>query len=507
MVVKTDESSGLKATRGTELMRSVGGGVRARLYKDDAGKYVVESYHFDRDRFTTDGAIGWIERNAKAISESCAAVQEAAPMGSFTDLTLKAMRALNAWDYFSGQYCYIYAMFPDYCVVECQEQLWRVPFTQDEGRIMFGEPKKVDMTFVARECDAQNLKFQRVNRADEGLEFCFESTEIREVKEDKRQVVAVLIEAGTNYSKRRHYPKETIKESAPLFAKLKMYIDHPTPTEDREKPERSIRDWVSTIAESWYEDGKAMGLIDVHDDWLWSKLKEDETFRSQIGLSINASGRRHNKVIEGQNMEVIEEIVSPKSVDWVTEPGARGRVAHLVESQARKEDEEMLKTVTLEQLKKERPDLLESIKTEVEAEKKTNPGLTEAQVAEIVEKGIAKALEGRSSAAAEAKKKLEAIRVKVTSIVEASKMPKKAISTFIERFMKQNGDATEENVEDRVKEAVEAELKYLSECGAGSGVRVGIGGASKAEDIRENAAVVGSEGFMNKLGIADTEKK
>lgn len=496
-VIKSDAVPA-NVVEGSEAVRSLGGGVKARIVKTKAGKTVVESFMFDRDRFTQEGAARWIEKHENSILEACRKVQEAAPLGSFVDITLRAQRALNAWDYFNGRYCYISWMFPEYCVVECSDQLYKVPFSDVDGRIVFGEPEKVDMAFVVKESEAQNERLEARQKPDGEIDFVSEGVSIKEADDDKREVVAVLIEAGTNYSKRRHYPKQTIKEAAPLFSGLKMYIDHPTAAQDREKPERSIRDWVSTIEKSWYEDGKAMGLIKVHDDWLWSKLKEDKVFRAQIGISINASGKRHTKVIEGQNMEVIEEIVSPKSVDWVTEPGARGRVEYLVESQSRKEDSEMLKTVKLEEVKKERPDLIESIETELRAKIQAE---NEVKIQEAVKAGIAKGLKDHDEKVKEAKTTLEKIRAKVKAIAESSKLPKRAIGTFIERFMSQNGDMTEDDVEKRVKEAVEAEVKYLTEAGV-SGIKVGVA-SGKTEEVKETSGPVASPAFLGRIGLGE----
>jgi hypothetical protein len=186
------------------------------------------------------------------------------------------------------------------------------------------------------------------------------------------ELTVALIEAGTNPAKKRHYPESTIREAAPHFAGLKMYINHPTKTEVKERPERDLRDWASTITESWYDGGKAMGKVAVHAGFL-RELLSDSVARKHIGLSINTQGVSEDSVIDGQKMQVIKQIVVEKgehgrksSVDWVTEAGARGRVIEVLES--RRNDTMALETLQLSDLKADRPDLVETIRTETEKE-------------------------------------------------------------------------------------------------------------------------------------------
>ncbi len=141
-----------------------------------------------------------------------------------------------------------------------------------------------------------------------------------------------LIEAGTNEAKRRHYPKATVEEAAANFKGLKMYVNHPTQAEEQARPERDLRDWGSTILEAWPDNGKAMAKVAIHDPWL-KELLADPVARQNIGLSINCRGQFYEGTINGKPMQVVEKILVEKgehgrksSVDWVTEPGARGRV-------------------------------------------------------------------------------------------------------------------------------------------------------------------------------------
>ncbi|GAH56668.1 unnamed protein product, partial [marine sediment metagenome] len=64
---------------------------------------------------------------------------------------------------------------------------------------------------------------------------------------DKGRATVTVIKAGFNYDKSRYYPKEMLQRDYGIFEGLKMYADHPTETEEKERPERSIREWVATL--------------------------------------------------------------------------------------------------------------------------------------------------------------------------------------------------------------------------------------------------------------------
>jgi hypothetical protein len=53
-----------------------------------------------------------------------------------------------------------------------------------------------------------------------------------------------------------------------------MYLNKPTAAERRERPEGSLKDWVSTITETWAEGTKLMARIAVHDPFLKGRLTD-----------------------------------------------------------------------------------------------------------------------------------------------------------------------------------------------------------------------------------------
>lgn len=482
---------------GSERMLALGGGIKARIAKSNDGKSVVESFLFDQDRFSTDAVNEWLDKNSKSFLQSLQKVQENAPRGSFQDITMRLSQAICSSDIFGpGHYSYVCYVFPDYCIVSCADIYYKVAYSEnDKGEIALTAPEKVEMEFVTHEAKKLNEKLEKKSRPNCALsdeKFAIKVFENRSDK-TKQEVVVVLIEAGTNYNKRRYYPKSTIREAAPLFAGLKMYLDHPTEQEEEDRPERSVKEWMSTIVESWYEDGKALGRVKVHNKEFWDLLESDDVYRENVAVSINSSGRRSFGTIDGLQMEIIEEISKPKSVDWVTEPGARGRVLALIESNRIKEEQKnMFKTITLKEFKTERPDLVQQIETEIreslraqlETEKQTAIEIATAPLKKEISDFKVKEQKGAQAG-------------KIREQVEASKLPAQAKEKLIESLSAAVYES-EDKLKEAVKAAIDAELKYLTEVG---GVKIGVQEGDK--NITESV----TSDLEEAVGIKKEEKK
>lgn len=114
----------------------------------------------------------------------------------------------------------------------------------------------------------------------------------------------------------------------------KMYWDHPTVSEESERPERSLRDLAAELVSParWEAAGPAgPGLY--ADAKVFGGFKESvEELAPHIGVSIRALGKGREGEVEGKAGKVIESIVAAKSVDFVTAPGAGGQVLQLFEA-------------------------------------------------------------------------------------------------------------------------------------------------------------------------------
>ena len=122
------------------------------------------------------------------------------------------------------------------------------------------------------------------------------------------------------------YTAENLAESAPLFkAGTEMFIDHPTETEEWERPERSIRDYAGVFLEDATvgEDGALYTVCKVFSGM--NELIKDKW--EHIGVSINAWCA--DPISE---TGIVPPIAGVRSVDFVTTPGAGGAITDLLES-------------------------------------------------------------------------------------------------------------------------------------------------------------------------------
>lgn len=122
------------------------------------------------------------------------------------------------------------------------------------------------------------------------------------------------------------YTAENLAESARLFkAGTEMFIDHPTETEEWERPERSIRDYAGVFLEDATvgEDGALYTVCKVFSGM--NELIKDKW--EHIGVSINAWCA--DPISESG---IVPPIAGVRSVDFVTTPGAGGAITDLLES-------------------------------------------------------------------------------------------------------------------------------------------------------------------------------
>ena len=122
------------------------------------------------------------------------------------------------------------------------------------------------------------------------------------------------------------YTAENLAESAPLFkAGTEMFIDHPTETEEWERPERSIRDYAGVFLEDATvgEDGALYTVCKVFSGM--NELIKDKW--EHIGVSINAWCAQPIS-----ETGIVPVFAGVRSVDFVTTPGAGGTIVDLLES-------------------------------------------------------------------------------------------------------------------------------------------------------------------------------
>ncbi|TFV49537.1 hypothetical protein [Blastococcus sp. TF02A-35] len=123
-----------------------------------------------------------------------------------------------------------------------------------------------------------------------------------------------------------HYGAEVLQAAARerVFpAGLHMMIDHSTPSEQRERPEGSVRDLAGVLTTDARWDDNALvaeaELMPAHADLL-------APMANVIGVSLRASGDVEMGEVGGQYVRKITRLIPPAvSVDFVTKAGRGGR--------------------------------------------------------------------------------------------------------------------------------------------------------------------------------------
>ena len=242
------------------------------------------------------------------------------------------------------------------------------------------------------------------------------------------------------------YTAENLAESAPLFkAGTEMFIDHPTETEEWERPERSIRDYAGVFLEDATvgEDGALYTVCKVFSGV--NDLIKDKW--EHIGVSINAWC---NEPIAETG--VVPVFAGVRSVDFVTAPGAGGGIVDLLESKRNNnltKEEGMDKEIesAFSELRTEFASLIEALGSKLDS---IVASITEAKAEEVEEKVE------------------ESAPVDVDSMIDAGE--KIAESGLPEAAIARVREAIKNGVD--VDSALEAERSYLKEAAASTATPV-----------------------------------
>lgn len=142
-----------------------------------------------------------------------------------------------------------------------------------------------------------------------------------------------IIEPGWGSS--GYYPKEVLERDGPsIFTKgLKMFWNHATPTEEALRPEGDLNALAAElISDARFDNGPA-------GPGLYADAKVFEGYQGpindmakHIGVSIRAQGRAVQGEAEGRKGPIVQQLTAAKSVDFVTEPGAGGKILDMFEA-------------------------------------------------------------------------------------------------------------------------------------------------------------------------------
>jgi hypothetical protein len=310
------------------------------------------------------------------------------------------------------------------------------------------------------------------------------------------------------------YSPEVLERDGPeAFPQgTKMYWNHPTEKELEERPERDLRDLAAElVSDARYEEEGTDGPGLYADAKVFGDFKEAvDELAPHIGLSIHAGGFVNEDAAGDDGQDgVVERIYSTvgNSVDFVTLPGAGGKVVELFESArgrgkppAPRKEEDMAEATDLKEANSrltEAERKLQEAEQERDAEKKEKERLQEALV-------IRDAREKAAGIITEIEKEAtirlpDGARNRVLETEAVSKNPP----------TKDDGTLDEDALKTSVAEAVKAEAKYLAEV-TGSGQISGMGPSEDGDGDGEGGDSKLSErlekGF-EKLGLSESAAK
>jgi hypothetical protein len=254
-----------------------------------------------------------------------------------SELSLDARRqavqdAVSAWakpapSPAAGGYAWCVDVFDDYVVFRAEGgDLYRVNYTLDAdgNATLSGEPEPVK----------QVTQYEPATVAEGAREIVGDPVELVEGASADGATLIKLIQPGWGSS--GYYGDKVLERDGPkAFPKgTHMYWDHPTKTEEKERPERSVRDLAAVLAEDakYLANGKK-------GPGLYAKAQVVRTYKNSItdlaphiGVSIRALGRASKGTVEGRTGDVISELSQGRSVDFVTKAGAGGEVVSLFEA-------------------------------------------------------------------------------------------------------------------------------------------------------------------------------
>lgn len=148
-----------------------------------------------------------------------------------------------------------------------------------------------------------------------------------------RRFEALLIKAGWSLNN-RYYSEAMLKEYGPAAfpAGALGEADHPSYADRENRPEGSIKNTVSVLATDARWDPAQGGLVAEVEVFPQHENLLNERFARAIGLSIRAGGTGEHGKVGGREGLIVTSLDEGGTVDWVTHPGAGGRVLQLLES-------------------------------------------------------------------------------------------------------------------------------------------------------------------------------
>jgi len=293
----------------------------------------------------------------------------------------------------------------------------------------------------------------------------------------------------------------------------KMYWDHPTETEARERPERSLDVLAAELVADARYDAKGLdgpGLYAAAKVFEAYKGPVDE-LAAHIGTSIRAHGAARDGEAEGRRGPIIESIIPSvmNSIDFVTLPGAGGQIVSLFEAARGRHDAEPSKPIQEAQVDPKieptpppapaaQPDntvLLEAIRAA------TTPILQQLQEAQQATARLQEATILR-----DARDIVTGTLARIPNVPDMTRV--RLTETLAANPPILDGKIDTAALATRITETVQDELKYLA-AAAGTGRIQNMGGGSDlgATPVTIEESQKGLESALSRLGLSEAAAK
>ncbi len=399
---------------------------------------------------------------------------------------------------YPGQYPYLRDVYDTFVVYELETysdeyagKLYRASYTlADDGTATLGDPTQVRVTYepVAQTASVSE-KRGMLMPPDGERELIGQAIPLVEgIKRRDGTVPIKIIQPGWGSS--GFYPADVLERDGPgVFpAGTHMFLDHPTATEEMERPERSVTQ-LGAVLESgarWDANGPAGPGLYADAKPLGEFAERIEDLAPHIGVSIRASGIAKQGEAEGRTGPIIEQLTAGHSVDFVTRAGAGGQVLQLMEAA------------------RTRP---QTPKQEATTVSNTNQQAATPDIAQLIKEALAPITTQLTQLQGE--RLQDQARAFVRESLQGSQLPAPAITRIVEAASVNppatDGALDRAALKTRLDEAVQAEAAYLASVTGGGSIR-GMGSTAQAQEMTESEKAEAVRGWMV-LGLSEAAAK
>lgn len=318
----------------------------------------------------------------------------------------------------------------------------------------FRYPEKTWSESKARKhCEDHDGTFEAAKKTEESiqLEESFDNP-LSEAVVDRELSIIMNVCLLTPYSKNnRHYTEQAMRGALSLFEGAKAFANHPRKSEQGQV--RDVQDLIGKYRNARMESGKLKAdlvVLKSQAPWIFDLAEQAPEL---VGLSLNGGGKVRK---DGSGEETVEQIVTVKSVDLVTEPAT---TSSLFEQFNNKEGDMSIATIILEELSEKRPDLVTAIS---ESTLKKAKGMEDTQKLQERVKELEEEIKKKDLKLDEfgAKEKLAEKRELVEKLLKGSKLHREAPQAITPTFRRML-ESVEERKEGDKTITAEEQIKVL----------------------------------------------